>query len=71
MSNSHTLHEVARSAPAVAGTGYTVAGLPLAEWAALITIAYVIYQTYSLYRRNKRERELHEKRMRDAEKETD
>jgi hypothetical protein len=48
-------------------TGVTVAGsvlgLTFSEWAAVVTVVFVLYQFYSLRQRNKRERELHEKLM--------
>lgn len=36
--------EALKAAPAVIGTGYTFAGLPLSEWAALLTCIYVAVQ---------------------------
>ena len=37
-------HEAIKTTPALVGTGYTLAGLPLSEWAALLTAVYVILQ---------------------------
>lgn len=37
-------NETVKAAPAILGTGYTVAGLPLSELAALLTAIYVLLQ---------------------------
>lgn len=44
----HEAQEALKAAPAIAGTGYTLMGLPLSDWAAILTCIYVLFQIYFL-----------------------